>query len=81
MPGDLPPPPPPPPCDPEWEDCPCDPEVEKCDPPEDKKPELRLEKNRDSMSGACWELAQGTRLCARIRSVFAMLEAVSIMDH
>ena len=48
VPGDEdcpPPPPPPPPCDPEWEDCPCDPKVEKCDPPEDKKPELRLEKN------------------------------------
>ena len=42
-----PPPPPPPPCDPEWEDCPCDPEVEKCDPPEDKKPELRLEKKAE----------------------------------
>ncbi len=56
------PPPPPPPCDPLWENCPCDPEVEKCDPPEDKKPDLRLKKT--AVQEWCLPVGDGTAICS-----------------
>jgi hypothetical protein len=52
---------PPPVCDPQWEDCPCDPNVEKCDPPETKKPDLRLEKK--VIDEWCLSAGNGNALC------------------